>query len=252
MLGANHDAGLTWDPTTDDDEIFWKGGVNRATFEGIARRWIAEYFPHENYYRIGGCPVFCLYHLPRFIEGIGGVEEVRDALDWLRDEAKGAGFPGIHLQNTYMNFIPGDIVDNVPGLESGPVEVARTMRFDSVTNYQWVHVAAARDQEYSEWGEVGVGNWDFLLEKFGSVAPHVSIGWDNNPRFPSYRPIIRNETPGKFEHFLVRAREFLDSHPDQHKLVTINSWNEWTEGSYLLPDEKNRYRFLEAVRAAFE
>jgi hypothetical protein len=35
------------------------------------------------------------------------------------------------------------------------------------------------------------------------------------------------------------------------KLITINSWNEWTEGSYLEPDAVNGFGYLEAVRRVF-
>ena len=243
LMWANHDAGLMWDPTTDDTDTFWKGGVSRDIFEKIARRWIEKYFAHDNYYRIDGCPVFCLYHLPRFIEGIGGIKAAREALNWFRREVEREGHPGLHMQNTYMDHVPKDVLDKVPELEVGPSEVVRNIGFDSVNNYQWVHVTAARNQEYSVWGEAGVKYWDYLLDQFGMVVPHVSIGWDNNPRFPTYKQIIQNETPEQFEKFLGRAREFLDQNPDQHKLITINSWNEWTEGSYLLPDEKNRYDY---------
>jgi hypothetical protein len=36
------------------------------------------------------------------------------------------------------------------------------------------------------------------------------------------------------------------------KLITINAWNEWIEDSYLLPDKKFGYAYLEAVRDVFE
>ena len=35
------------------------------------------------------------------------------------------------------------------------------------------------------------------------------------------------------------------------KLITINSWNEWTEGGYLEPDEQFGYGFLNAVARVF-
>jgi hypothetical protein len=42
-----------------------------------------------------------------------------------------------------------------------------------------------------------------------------------------------------------------DCGPQQASLVTINSWNECTEGSYLLPDMRWGYRYLQAVRNVF-
>ena len=38
------------------------------------------------------------------------------------------------------------------------------------------------------------------------------------------------------------------SHPNQPKLMTINVWNEWVEGSYLLTDMKYGFIYLEAVK----
>ena len=60
-------------------------------------------------------------------------------------------------------------------------------------------------------------------------------------------------TPEKFEATLRRAKDWLDKNPQPRmpKLVTVNSWNEWTEGSYLEPDTVNGFGYLEAVRRVF-
>ena len=34
-------------------------------------------------------------------------------------------------------------------------------------------------------------------------------------------------------------------------MITLNAWNEWTEGSYLLPDTVTGTAYLEQVRAVF-
>ena len=47
------------------------------------------------------------------------------------------------------------------------------------------------------------------------------------------------------------ARDYVDKHPKQVPLITINSWNEWTETSYLQPDNIYGYGYLEAVRKVF-
>ena len=47
------------------------------------------------------------------------------------------------------------------------------------------------------------------------------------------------------------AKEYLDAHQDRVPLVTINSWNEWTETSYLEPDDLYGYGYLEAVKKVF-
>ena len=47
------------------------------------------------------------------------------------------------------------------------------------------------------------------------------------------------------------AKDFVIAHPQQQPLVTLNSWNEWTETSYLEPDDLHGYGYLEAVKRVF-
>jgi len=61
-----------------------------------------------------------------------------------------------------------------------------------------------------------------------------------------------NGTPENFAAALRLAKQYVDEHPDQFPLITINAWNEWVEGSYLLPDQVFGFGYLEAVKSVMK
>jgi hypothetical protein len=61
-----------------------------------------------------------------------------------------------------------------------------------------------------------------------------------------------NHTPEVFEQYLRLAKDYADAHAaTQPRFVMVNAWNEWVEGSYLLPDEVWGFSWLEAVQNVF-
>ena len=124
------------------------------------------------------------------------------------------------------------------------------MGFDSLTHYQFVHFVNI-DRDYREIVPDVTREWE-AIEKAYRIPyyPHVSVGWDNNPRFRHFRPgIVKNNTPENFEAALREAKRFANAH--DVPLITVNSWNEWTETSYLEPDDQYGYGYLEAIRRVF-
>ena len=57
-----------------------------------------RYFTHPSYYRIDGKPVFMIYYLHNFVEGVGGLDSAVRCLDYLRERAVRAGLPGVRTQ----------------------------------------------------------------------------------------------------------------------------------------------------------
>jgi hypothetical protein len=49
--------------------------------------------------------------------------------------------------------------------------------------------------------------------------------------------VVRNNTPERIKDALLAAKAYVDAHPRNPPLITLNSWNEWTETSYLQPDD---------------
>ena len=62
---------------------------------------------------------------------------------------------------------------------------------------------------------------------------------------------MRDNGPEKFEKMLVCAKNYVDTHALPAPMITVNSWNEWTETSYLEPDDLYGYGYLEAVKKVF-
>jgi len=252
LMWANHDAMTLWDKRNshDTETVVWDGGVNRAEFERAMSRVIEKYFTQPNYYTIGGKPVFMIYDVPKLVQGLGGAENTRAAIEWFRSACVKAGLPGLHLQFTMWS----PDVTNLSGCDGGkdmPAEKFCDLGFDSCSHDQYVHFTDI-DRDY---GDV-LPDVQHEYEKLDKLPfpyfPHVSLGWDNNPRFNGFRPgILRDCTPENIERALRMAKAYADVHPDQPPLITVNSWNEWTETSYLEPDDLYGYGYLEAVRRVF-
>jgi hypothetical protein len=253
LMWANHDATSLWDKRIAEKDIkIWSGSADEKRFDRICDRVIDLYFSSPGYYCVNGCPVFSIYDVSNLINGFGGMDPARRALDRFREKTVKAGFPGLHLQMIVWNENAVN-VSGVDGKRGGTAwEAIRRLLFDSITHYQFVHFLDP-DISYPEALEKVESEWR-KIEENASVpySPHISIGWDNNPRFRSFRPdVMRECTPDHFEIGLRMAKEYIDRHPQQHPLITLNSWNEWTEGSYLLPDDLNGFGFLDAVRRVF-
>jgi hypothetical protein len=254
LMWANHNVNHTWDIRLShmQDNIIWDAAVNRSEFEKIADRLIDKYFKHPSYYTIDGKPVFMIYDLATLMRGLGGAEAVKDAFSWFRNRVVGAGLPGLHLQMTMW----GERNFNLSGVDGGATtttgEIVKYLGFDSITHYQFIHFTDI-NRDYNEIITDVVKEWDRIDANYNvPYFPHISLGWDNNPRFKEFRQgIVKNNTPQNVKNALIKAREYADAHPEQQPLITINSWNEWTESSYLQPDDLYGYGYLHAVKNVF-
>ncbi len=252
LMWANHDANHMWSVDLADElgnTVIWSGGVTFDGFRVIVKRWIERYFSHPSYYTIDGKPVLSIYKVLDLFACFGGSQGAREAMEYLRAEVKKAGFPGLHLQAIHNDF-EGLYYDGAHGGEAG--DAYTLLGFDSVTHYN-MGTRAERNQEYTEVIKVHKAAYE-RMEKTGAVYfPQVSVGWDNNPRYREFQPyIMKNNTPEHIEKALRQAKEYIDTHELPAPLVTVNAWNEWTESSYLQPDDRYGYGYLEAVRRVFK
>lgn len=247
IMWANHDVKhnyWNYHRYGDDTSILWDAKVDWKNYKIIVDRVINQYFKKPNYLKINGEPLFSIFSIEKLMESFGGnLEETRKALDYFRDEVKKAGFPGLHIQ---WNQGGGSLMSNDKAKKFQ--EQVKTMGFNSVAMYNM----GGREEDYIAYGTNSIKiceQLDAILDV--PVFPCVSIGWDDTPRFPAkgIKDVVHyHNTPVSFAALLSKAKKYADAHPEQPKLITINAWNEWVEGSYLLPDMLNGFGYLEAVK----
>ena len=264
LMWANHDWIKNLFPYKkgDPQTVLYPGSVTPESFEKITDHVIKDYFKHPSYWKIDGKPYFSFYDLNKLLENFGSMERTRAALDRFRAKTKAAGLAGLHLNAVVWNqpILPGEKVPQ------DAAKVVRELGFDSVTSYVWFHHVPLPRQatDYNEVRDGYFAYWDTAAKRFNvPYFPNVSMGWDPSPRcdqsvtfddsgYP-FTNIKVDNTPDNFRSALKLTKQRLLAQPDSAgpRILNINCWNEWTEGSYLEPDTVNGMKYLEAVQEVF-
>ena len=240
--------------------LLYPGRVSTETFERITSHIVENYFCRPSHFAVDGRPYFSVYDLGALVGSFGGVGETRRVLDRFRTKVETAGFDVLHLNAVVWGqpILPGE---RVP---TDPVKLVGDLGFDSVTSYVWIHHARLEhtpETAYSDVLERYLAYWDRAERDFNiPYFPNVTMGWDSSPRtvmsdiwapigYP-YTNIIGGNTPAAFKNALRLTKNRLDLSAGP-RIMNINCWNEWTEGSYLEPDTITGMAYLEAVRDVF-
>lgn len=251
LMWANHTARSMWDKRNSDMNVpIWDGAVDRKTFDRIVERTINTYFSDPSYYKIDGKPVYMIFDLPNLVRGLGGTEETKKALESFREQTVRAGFPGLELQVCIKGkpYLQTDLGNGVT-----VAQLINDAKFDSGSLYQYFDLGPM-NRSYPEILEHSVKEYREIAAMLNCTAyPHVSVGWDSNPRYNRFHDdVCFDNTPENVQKAFEMAKKQIDTDPNlKAPLITVNSWNEWTETSYLHPDDLYGYGYLEAIRKVF-
>ncbi len=94
-----------------------------------------------------------------------------------------------------------------------------------------------------------------IIEKYYSpsdsredVYPELLAGWDRSPRSGKKAIIYYNDTPEQFDKAVEKALECVKNKQPEHRILFLNSWNEWGEGAYVEPDLKYGHGKLDCIK----
>lgn len=220
---------------------------------------IKNYFKRPEYYTVDGRPFYSMYNALNFVKDYGGAAKVKKMFDKAAERMRKNGLPPV-CWNAMID-------------SSDPVGAAKLLAeagFENATRYNInaYHEAffdKKRDGLFYEYADAVPAHKKFaemMKQAPISYIPVATMGWDSSQRcrataqFPwvegatyPYGPIFKNNNPDLFEKILKDAKHYAQySHP---KAILINAWNEYTEGSYLLPDIREGDHYLRAIASVF-
>ena len=261
LMWANHDwVDIHPYKLGTEQKLLYPGVVSPKRFDEICDFVIKEYFTRPNYWKIDGKAYFSVYDVQKFVNGFGSMEAAKAAMDRMRQKAIAAGLKGVHWNLVAWGspILPGE---KVP---ANTTELIKMLEFDSATSYVWIHHVELPDAQtaYNYVRDGYFAHWDKVKTEYGvPYFPNVTMGWDPTPRcdiksewanvgYP-FMNTIKDNTPENFRKALEMTREKLLSDLNGPRILNINCWNEWTEGSYLEPDTVNGMAYLEAIKSVF-
>lgn len=203
----------------------------RQHFEVLHR-----FLVHPNAIIVDGRPLLLIYrpgHIP---------DLARMAACW-RALARDRGLPGLYLAAVLGNFqdnrtVPACLdagVEHHPGFAAGRIRPLAT---------RGVKVFAME----KVWSELAG------RERVHAVQfPGACLHWDNSPRRRDGAAIYLESTPARSAGYLATvARRAMEDERLPAPLVFVNSWNEWSEGTYMEPDTATGYLRLEILKRGFD
>lgn len=204
------------------------------------QRFIRDVIPllkDPRYIRVGGAPLVLVYRVPL-------LEDPRVTAERWRTICREEGVGEIHLAmaETFGSKDPTEF-----GFDSSvqfpPHSVpARELRPEGLDPAFQGKVYDYRDIVAHEINEAPTSHTRFR---------GVMLGWDNSARRGLKAHIYHHASPELYETWLRAAIHAVRRDNDEgERLVFVNAWNEWAEGTHLEPDMKFGRAYLHATRRA--
>ena len=238
------------------DKEIWK-----KHFDYLFRAW-----SDPRSVKVDGKPVFLVYRAHR-------ITQIGDMFDFWRELAHQHGLPGIYLVSMKQYEFPlPDVLRHFDAtMQFQPFEAIYSPDYEGTVLETSKPVAALRllpervqdvlrairykvfsGLTYYDYDKV----WKQILkvEREGGIPafPGAFVDWDNTARYVKRARIFRGVSPERFEYWLRQLVEVTARRPAPEQLIFLNAWNEWAEGTYLEPDEKHGFKYLEAVKRCME
>ncbi len=214
--------------------IFEAGNSQPASSEAFRKYivpfWIENFFTDRRFARIDNKAIICFYAIPKLIQCFGGVDKLREEIDYLKGEVKKLGYDDLMI---FTNQAPSELM-----VQAG-VDACYTYgwgRNGYILNYQ-LAMHEKHDQKK-----------DIMHFIPTASTGYNRISWDTQ-RSPCISVSDFRTLLYYFKDNLMTR--FSDRPKWVQKFVMLSNWNEFGEGTYISPSGLNEFGYLECVREVF-
>ena len=232
---ANENWTRAWD-ASENEVLIKQEHSNNDSIKFIQSLY--KYFNDERYIYIDNKPVLIIYRCDI-------IPNIKETVQLWREEVKEAGYDGIYLicAQTYgitnplkygfdsaMEFPPHNTLDTQNKIDK---KILNDDFYGTIFDYNKV-----------------------VEQQCNKIRPDykcfetLMLSWDNTARKQNFSNTFANFTIKKYKEWLSNiANNLYDNNAfkDEEKLIFINAWNEWAEGTHLEPDREYGYNYLEST-----
>ncbi len=213
--------------------------------------YLLQFFKDDRYIKIDNKPMLLIYR-------VNSIDNHEEMFALWNEMCVKNGFDGIYIVETITRFqkkSESNISNAVCLFEPSYTTANEYNKFSRGINCAIKIVPAIK----RGWRYLKTNNYDMIWKKIlkrkvkfenKKVYLGAFVSWDNTARRGKNASIIEGSNPQKFKKYftklLTKAKE------NESEYIFINAWNEWAEGTYLEPDKKYEYSYLNAIKEAIE
>ncbi len=236
LIWANENWTRRWDGQENDVLI---GQDHSAEDSQAFLKHLQPYFDDPRYIRVDGKPLLIIYRAEI-------IPDMEKTLSMWRAQAIDMGLAGLYIvcAQTFGQRDPRRY-----GFDAAMEFPPHTVRSADITNR-----LKLLDPQFSG----SVMDYDQVVTNAVQQAPDAykvlptsMLGWDNTARKSVRGNVFANFSVTRYAQWLSANAERVvkdDRLSPDEKIIFVNAWNEWAEGTHLEPDQKHGYGYLEATR----
>lgn len=203
--------------------------------------YLLQFFLDDRYIKIDNKPLFVIYRT-------NNIPNCEKMINYWQELAKKNGLNGLYLVETLNSFQRKPCINSSEAVIE--FEPMYTLKYDMPIIKQIKRLYNKKTNSLDTFEYEVIYNrilnrkTKYLgKEKFSSAF----VDWDNTPRKGTKGTVCLGASPDIFEKKMDRLMNKCKQEKND-RFIFINAWNEWAEGTYLEPDSKHEYRYLEVIK----